>query len=191
MPKNTHSEIQALADAKEHHHFLLTTDGSGHDATKKATGSAWVLRTLNATLHGGSAEFRGCSGCSHGTVQRAELQALLDGLSFLARELGVLTLSGAAKFCGIPLSDIAVFPRHSRVKVWWEGDRETVILQVARRRDGTTYYARKEEMDLWQQMRWFEHVFDITAAYVPRNTTQDQKDVDARAGEVRGMFLEK
>lgn len=185
-----HLDIQRRARTREEHHFLITTDGSGWDAKCDGTGSAWILRSQNCTVKGGVLHLRGGAGSTSGSVQRAEMQALLDALQALSRELGLDTLKNMSGFCGIPVRSVSEFPKHARPTVWWVGDREAVILQVARKPDGTTYYERRTELDLWVVFDYYANLFDITPVYTPRNTTEDQKAVDDMAGNLRDMFNE-
>ena len=190
MQQQAHAAILRAAPAQDQHHFQITTDGSGTDADKRAIGSAWVLRSLALGVNQKPLHMRGASGGTHGSIQRAELNALLDGLTVLSHTLGLFTVSDLAKFCGRPVTRVEEFPPEARPLVWWVGDRETIILQMGRKPDGSTYYKRNTEPDLWYRMAWFESIFTITPVHVGRNTTADQTDVDGCAGAVRGLFKE-
>lgn len=192
FPARCHEEVLRNAPPRESHVFDLITDGSGWDQEKTAIGSAWILKPCPHITEPSllSMALKGLSGASAGTVQRAELLALLGGLHALSFQLGLLSLAGLRAFLGKPLARVEDFPKANRPTVWWVTDRETIALQVARRPDGSTYYERKVDMDLWCQFYWYECIFAITPVYTPRNTTDAQKQVDAGAGAVRGMFNE-
>jgi hypothetical protein len=185
-----HRQILGRAGAQEDHDWILTTDGSGTDKTRIATGSAWVLRSSALQVEDKDAYMTGWCGSSFGSIQRAEHMALLEGLRAIALLMKLETVADIAAFAGdSSIKSIEQLPPQKRPRVWWVGDRENLILQVARKPDGTTYYARRTEPDLWYGMYWYEKLFSITAVYTPRNTTPDQVDVDARAGQTRALFL--
>lgn len=187
-----HEEVLRNAPSREQHLFELVTDGSGWDKDKAAIGSAWILQ---ACPHVQDPElqklkWRGCSGATAGTVQRAELLALIGGLHALASAFDMLSLAGLRSYLGKPLASVEAFPEANRPLVWWVSDRETIVLQMARRSDGTTYYERNKDMDLWCQLYWYERIFRVTPVYLSRNTTDAQKAVDEQAGNMREIFKE-
>lgn len=184
-----HLEILGTAWAREDHHFILTTDGSGLDGSYIGIGSAWVLQPRSLTRADWKEEYRGACGATRGSVQRAEMMALVDGLRYILVLMGLPTLKDISVGINKPLRDISEFDPTRRIKVWWVGDRENLILQVARDRQGMPRFQRRTEPDLWKQFEWLEHVFDITAVYVPRNTSPEQIVVDEVAGKVRKYFV--
>lgn len=190
-PKEMHLDILGRSGALEDHDFIIVTDGSGTDVNRIGIGSAWILRSSAIQVNGEEVDMRGISGASFGSVQRAEFMALLDGLRALAGLLKLETLKEAGVFANKTIRTIEEFPPHSRPRVWWIGDRESLILQVARKSNGEPFYERRTEPDLWYALYWYEHLFQITAVYQPRNSTPDQTDVDAQAGKARDMFLPK
>lgn len=186
-PQEIHQEIRGRHPAREDHDFELTTDGSGTDVTRIATGSAWTLRPLALQVEW--EKHTGEAGASSGSIQRAEMMALLEGLRKASEVLGLEDLDQVSKFCGEKLKRIEDLPWAKRPTIWWVGDRENMVLQVARRPDGYTYYNRRTEPDLWFSLHWYEHLFRITPVHQGRNTSQDQIDVDRRAGETRELFV--
>jgi len=185
-----HRQILGCSGAKEDHDWVLVTDGSGTDVNRIGTGSAWLLRSMALQRDEGEVEMKGVAGATFGSVQRAEQMALLEGLRAISVLMHLNTLKEVEKFMNIvPLRRIEDVPLQRRPKVWWIGDRENLILQVARRPSGDTFYERRTEPDLWYALYWYEHLFNITPVYQPRNSTPDQVDVDARAGQTRRLFL--
>jgi len=185
-----HRQILGCSGAKEDHDWVLVTDGSGTDGPQTATGSAWLLRSMALQRDEGEVEMKGVAGATFGSVQRSEHMALLEGLRAISVLMRLSTLKEVEKFTNIvPLRRIEDVPLQRRPKVWWIGDRENLILQVARRPSGDTFYERRTEPDLWYALYWYEHLFNITPVYQPRNSTPDQVDVDARAGQTRKLFL--
>jgi hypothetical protein len=187
-----HEEILRRAPAYEDHEFLLTTDGSGHDGQHSATGSSWVLRPHSLTIEEGTPVYRGWCGASFGSIQRAEINAMMEGLRHAARLLKMETMKDLeTRMGGAKLRDVTQFPVALRPRIWWVTDREAIALQVARNTEGLPYYTRRTEPDLWYQFAWFEHLFRITAVFTHRNTSQDQKHVDAIAGEMRRRMMDR
>lgn len=188
--QQAHRDILQRALPREAHLFELTTDGSGWDKHKQAIGSAWILRSKVADLgiNKDLLHMKGCSGSTVGTVQRAELLALLHGLHALAQKMDLLSLAGLRKFSGGPVPQLEQYPADHKIPVWWVTDRETIALQVGRKADGTPYYERNTDMDLWCQFYWYENIFQITPSWLDRNTTEDQTSCDEQAGCVRQMF---
>ncbi len=193
-----HVEVLRYSPPRESHMFTVTTDGSGWDMHKNSIGSAWIIEP---SVHhftereivglGESMTLRGCSGGTTGTVQRAELLALLHALHVLAQKFDLLHLQGVRTFLGQGLARLEDFPSARRIPIWWITDRETIALQVARRPVGNQpYYERAKDLDLWCQFYFYEHLFRITPQYIARNTTDAQTAVDAQAGVIRGLFEE-
>jgi hypothetical protein len=176
----------------EDHDWILVTDGSGTDATKIGTGSAWVLRSSAIQVADEEVYMAGWCGSTFGTIQRAEHMALLEGLRAISVMMKLETLAAITAFSGDEkLRTIEQLNPRKRPRVWWIGDRENLVLQVARKPDGNPYYTRRTEPDLWYAMYWYENLFNITAVYQPRNSSPDQVTVDARAGVTRALFLPK
>lgn len=185
-----HRQILGRAGAQEDHDWILVTDGSGTDKTRIGTGSAWVLRSSAIQIDDQDVCMSGWCGSTFGSIQRAEHMALLEGLRAISVLMKLETVAAIADFAGDDdLRSVEQLPPQKRPRVWWIGDRENLILQVARKPDGNTYYSRRTEPDLWYGMYWYEKLFNITAVYQPRNSTPDQVDVDARAGQTRALFL--
>lgn len=190
-PADMHQAVLAAAPVQEDHDFVLVTDGSGTDKTKLGTGSAWVLRPQAS--HAGFTVLRGACGSTFGSIQRAEMMAALEGFRALSVALKMESWpqvkTCAEMLTGSRPNSIEELDPRCRARVWWICDRENLVLQVARKPDGTTYYARRTEPDLWYGLWWFEHLFRITPVFRPRNTSPDQIEVDRVAGESRAKFL--
>lgn len=176
----------------EDHDFILTTDGSGTDVTRIGTGSAWVLRPQACQVPW--TRMQGCCGSSFGSIQRAEFCALLEGLRALAVYMKLEDLDDVRDFsekvCGEKPKSIEELRPECRARVWWVGDRENLVLQVARNQEHVPFYKRRTEPDLWYALYWYEHLFRITAVYRERNTCEDQIFVDALAGSTRALFVQ-
>lgn len=186
-----HQAVLAAAPVKEDHDFVLITDGSGTDATRIGTGSAWILRPQAS--HAGFTVLRGACGSTFGSIQRAEMMAGLEGLRALSVALKIESLPNVKTYgemvTGRRPERVEDLDPSCRARVWWVCDRENLVLQMARKPDGNTYYARRTEPDLWYAFWWFEHLFRITPVWRERNTSPDQVEVDRVAGESRAKFL--
>lgn len=187
-----HHYIRGNAPADEDQHFVLSTDGSGHDATGDSVGSGWTLRcrALRPANPGDPEVWRGCSGTTNGTVQRGELMALLDGLHQLTLLYGIHEHKDLERIAGHSLkADLSDFPRDRRAKVLWTSDRENLVLTAALGPDGRTFYTRRGDMDLWARFDFYASWIQITPRHVPRNSELDMEWADGVAGTVRDFFV--
>lgn len=149
--------------------FYVYTDGSC-DYTDRMGGSAAVVKhpTTGDLLCRGACE----SGAS---VRRAELRALLLGLSLVSDLSG---LSGA-KF-----RDNFISGGWPRMEVFWYTDRQDLAGAVTAP-GGGKLFSRESDADLWSTVAWYETVMHITAHLVPRNTVPEQKEMDRVCGLLR------
>lgn len=189
-PQELHREILGRSPGYEDHAFLLVTDGSGNDATRAGIGSAWLLKSIAWVSSQGEVEMRGVCGASFGSIQRAEMTAMLEGLRALALVLKLEDVHDIDKAFGVRIDKGQPIPVQKKPTVWWVCDRENLVLQVACKQDGVTpYYARRTEPDLWYQLMWYLQLFRVTPVFQPRNSIPPQIDVDARCGLARDLFL--
>jgi len=186
-----HQYIRGNAPAEEDQHFVLSTDGSGHDATGDSVGSAWTLRcrAIRPAEPGDPDTWKGCSGTTNGTVQRGELMALLDGLHQLALLYNVHEHKDLERIAGCSLASVSDFPARHRAKVLWTSDRENLVLTVAKGPDGKSFYTRRGDMDLWARFDFYASWIQITPRHVPRNSEKDMEWADGAAGAVRDFFV--
>jgi hypothetical protein len=186
-----HHYIRGNAPAEEDQHFILATDGSGHDATGDSVGSAWTLRchALKPESPGAPDYWRGCSGTTNGTVQRGELMALLDGLHQLTLLYNIHEHKDLERVAGCSLKLLSEFPPNRRVKVLWTSDRENLVLSAALGPDGHPFYTRRGDMDLWARFDFYATWVQITPRHVPRNSEKDMEWADGTAGAVRDFFV--
>lgn len=182
-------DIRARMPAFEDHAFELTTDGSGADGSLIGIAGSWVLRPVALTSDQWRPQYRGAIGLTVGSVQRAEMLGLLEGLRCATVLLGVGTLDGMSTMVGTKIRDVSLYPKHKKFRILWRGDRQNLVYQVARDRDNVPYFTRRTELDLWPQLGWFEHLFDITCIHHARNTTPDARLVDEISGKIRSFMV--
>lgn len=151
--------------------WLLWTDGSGH------TDGVWVSATRFVCC-GRVGQKPGstlsCGNC--GTVNRAELQALLDGLA------GIMDVERKRE------GGNASWKPRWPIRVRWFSDRENVVNGVIRDSSGKTLNSRRSDGDLWAAMEWYEKHFQIQPQHVPRNTLLQQTACDKICGKTRRAF---
>ena len=142
--------------------ILIVTDGSGHQDGNNAGGFAAIIRLPN-----GEAPMI-LYGAKTGTsVERMELEALLDALAWLVRG-------------GYDAN---------RPEVRWYCDRQTLVEAVKRDEWGEPVMARsRAAADLWARFECLEPLFRVTAIWNPRCHLAANRRVDALAGELRIML---
>jgi len=151
--------------------FDVYTDGScdWHDMMG---GSAAVVR------HPTTGELLCRGGCESGaSVNRAELRAVLMGLSMVASLSGLADAKFRDKFV------LGAFPR---LRVNWYTDRANIAGSVtAQSQETTRLFSRDVDADLWATIAWYETFMDIKAHLVPRNSVPEQKEADRISGLLR------
>jgi quinol monooxygenase YgiN len=82
--------------------------------------------------------------------------------------------------------------RHLEIRkptVFWLSDRQALVLSVMRNPEtGNTYYARRQQPDLWNRFSWYEQFFRIEGFHAKRNLNAWQKMSDRMAGDGRQML---
>ena len=147
--------------------WYLYTDGSGQVDVPGAAAHV-IYHRLNGTYSWGVSSF------SSTTVERVELQALLDGLH---------AISGHALADG--LMQVILNGDASRVQVVWVGDRENLIRSVLRDEQNMTLNRRRINLDLWMSLAYWEQFFEILPVQRPRNTVPAQGVADEICGVAR------
>ncbi len=147
--------------------WFLYTDGSGQVDVPGASAHVVFNRHTGTFDHGVSTS-------SRTSVERAELQALLNGLVFIAENSKVLD------------SRRAIEEGHEkRPEIIWVGDRENLILSVLRGYDGLTLNRRRNNLDMWAALSYWEQYFDILPLQRPRNVVGAQGVADMLCGAAR------
>lgn len=149
--------------------FFLFTDGSGHQDGY----GGWASLILGPTYNIAHARMAAAKGT---TVERAEFEALLMGLQSILEQAKLESSSS--------LSRLETSPLH----VLWLSDRESLVLSVTRKPDGTPVYRRKASPDLWARFAWYEKIFKITARHVKRETNAHHDIVDRLASDARVLI---
>lgn len=149
--------------------FFLFTDGSGHQDGY----GGWSCLVLGPRFNIAHARMAACKGT---TVERAEFEALLLGLQAI---LELTKMEGGA---GIKHLERVPF------RVRWMSDRESLVLSVKRKPDGTTFYRRKASPDLWARFEWYEKLFVIDPHHVKRETNPHHNIVDRLASDARVLI---
>jgi hypothetical protein len=151
--------------------FCLVTDGSGHQDGY----GGWSSLAIGMQSFLGKT--RVCmAGCRGTTVERAEFSALLLGLQSILEAAGLDNRSGLDPLERCPL------------RVLWISDRESLVLSVTRRPDGSTVYRRKASPDLWAHFEWYEKYFAITPRFSKRETNLYHNVVDRLASDARVLI---
>ncbi len=154
--------------------WLLWTDGSGHHGDKLEVSCAWFC-SGRAPHYLGSV----LSASTCGSVNRAELKALLDGLHGILEEERRRSGRGA--------SWVPPFPR----LILWSSDRQNLVLGVARDPlDGKPLNSRDTDPDLWARFAFYEAIFRIHPTLVPRNAVAWQAHCDKACSATR-LVLKK
>lgn len=158
------------------HDWLLWTDGSGHHAD-----GIWA--SASRFVSGRQVRFRDgrpdrppgstVAGGNNGSVNRAELMALLEGLHAIYELERKAAGGGAGWKPGWP------------IRLKWFSDRENLVTAATRKHDGSPACARDADADLWQAVGWYEKFFQIEAVHTGRNTLAQQKACDKLCGVAR------
>lgn len=151
--------------------WFLYTDGSGQSFVPGASAHVVYNHHKQEFTYGVTASW-----CT--TVERAELQALLDGLHFISEQAFTskrdLTAIREGYQCRLP--------------VIWVGDRENIIRSVMRDPYNNPLNKRGMNEDLWTTLEYWEQYFEILPLYRPRNTVGCQGAADHICGEVRKLL---
>lgn len=160
--KEFHQEISNTALAKVSHDIILTTDGAGYIDGYSGFG-------YHIEIPAQKVVFSACGFHSASSVARAEFTALLEGCE------KILEIYPYGQ----------EFLRRKPANVYFVSDREDLVLSVARKPNGDTYYGRKASQDLWARFAYYEQFLHFTAVFSPRNTQPNQQLVDHLASEMR------
>jgi hypothetical protein len=150
--------------------WLLWTDGSGHTDGIEVSCAWFMAPRVN---------FVGTvlSGSTRGSVNRAELKALLDGLHGI--------LEQERRHAGKGTDWTPPWPK----TVVWRSDRQNLVLGVARDPlTGKPLNSRDTDADLWLRFSWYEVLFRIHPVLVPRNAVAWQKKCDTACGMTRKVL---
>lgn len=150
--------------------WILWTDGSGHKDGLQVS-FVWFRSTRFPV------PFSTLSASTCGSVNRAELTALLDGLhAILEMERG----NAGEKAGWTP-----PMPRH----VMWVSDRQNLVLSVARDPEtGQPVYKRDVDADLWARFEWYEKHFRVHPVHVARDTNAFQHKCDRACAATRKVL---
>ena len=151
--------------------WLLWTDGSGHTDGIEVS-CAWFQSAHDPAVIGTA-----LSGSTWGSVNRAELKALLDGLH------GILDTE--RRRAGKGTDWVLPWPK----SVVWHSDRQNLVFGVARDTvSGKPLNSRDTDADLWMRFAFYEAIFRIYPVLVPRNEVAWQKKCDTACGATRKVL---
>lgn len=173
MLQQIHRQIQAACPNEDAHDFILYTDGSGY--IDGYGGSASLLLSKRHAKR----EVR-LTAASHTTTDRAEFEAMLDGLQGILECMDWTSQSET--------KNLRFLPR--KPTVCWYTDRESLVLSIWKDEDGNTIYKRKKQGDLWARFSYYEQLFDISPFLIERNSTEEHAYVDRLASESRLIVKE-
>ena len=154
----------------EEHDFIIATDGSG------CTEGWGAMCAIIETAYVGSKQV--VMSATYGqTVQRCELQALLEGLYTASRIV-------AAHFGGT-VKEAVESHAGQRFSVFWITDRSNLAKMLLTGEDDKPVCALRTDNDLTMRLRYLMRFFNITPMHMPRNQDEDQKMCDTVCGVMR------
>lgn len=187
--------LEEVAPNPYEHDYILYTDGSGCTIGWGGYAAVWERIELEGDFRAPVSSGAIVNGSYGSTVQRSELNALLDGVHAILTERSRELVDQAREDTNDGLLfDIGTqgvlnqFTGSNRITILWYTDRSNLAHALLHDDSGSPLQARNKDRDLWMRWSFMAKYVCITPMCRPRNVVEGQAMCDALAGHARALL---